>query len=179
MIHSNVHLLCRQLGQLECSLASICHLSSGSAKLLTIILTALQAVKCFPNQHVTYKICVINTKFANMGATAVDWSWMLLFCPFSILLGQRRTLHYVMFLIFNRQQLWSNNQEPDPRAASADHQRVRGGDDQPHGPRQEVELQRGHHQDVGQEGRVDPPETVQEIHLSRFWQLAREGGHGV
>ena len=79
-----------------------------------------------------------------------------------------------MFLIFHQQQLWSNHQELDPGTASADHQRVCGGDDQPDGPRQEVELQRGHNQDVGQEGRIGAPQTVQEIHLSGFWQLACE-----
>ena len=51
---------------------------------------------------------------------------------------------------------------------------MRGGDDQPDGPRQEVELQRGHNQDVGQEGRIGAPQTVQEIHLSGFWQLTCE-----
>ena len=152
-------------------------MSSGSAKLLTTILTALQPVKCFRNQHMPHT-SIVNTKSA-IGSREQTYVRLelnfLFFCPFSTLLGPRRTLHYVMFLIFNRQQLWSNNQEPDPRAASADHQRVRGGDDQPNRPRKEVELQRGHHQDVGQEGRLDPPETVQEIHLSGFRQLAREG----
>ena len=86
--------------------------------------------------------------------------------------------HYIMFLNFHQQQLWFNHQEPVPGAAPADHQRVRGGHDQPHRPRQEVELQCRHDQDVGQEGGADPSQTVQEIYLSGFRQRARQG-HGV
>ena len=48
--------------------------------------------------------------------------------------------HYVLFLIFPDQQFRSHHEEPNARAAAADHRRVRGGHDQPDRPRQEVEL---------------------------------------
>ena len=108
----------------------------------------------------------------------------VLFCPLYVCCIQLcetavpTWTHYIMIFNFHQQQQWFNNQEPDPGAAPADHQRVRGGHDQPHRPRQEVELQCRHDQDVGQEGGADPSQTVQEIYLSGFRQRARQG-HGV
>ena len=66
-----------------------------------------------------------------------------------------------MIFNFHQQQQWFNNQEPDPGAAPTDYQRVRGGPDQPDGPCKKVELQCGHNQGVGKEGRADPSQTVQ------------------
>ena len=59
-----------------------------------------------------------------------------------------------MIFNFHQQQQWFNHQEPDPGAAPADCLRVRGAEDQPNGPRSEVEVQRGHNQDMGEKGRV-------------------------
>ena len=72
----------------------------------------------------------------------------------------------VIFLIFPDQQFRSRHEEPDVRAEAADCRRVCGGHDQPQRPCQEVELQCRHHQDLGQEGRLDLAEAVQEVHLS-------------